>query len=335
MQLRRTLLARLAGFVAATISLAALPLAHAQSPAPANYPDRPIRLVVGVPAGGTIDLIARIIGQQLSKQMGQSVIVENKGGAGGNIGANFVAKAAPDGYTLFVSVIGTMAINPSLYKSLPFDPVKDFASISQLSSVPQLMVINKNVPANTLAEFITYAKANPGKLNYASGGSGTATHLAGELFNAVAGTDLVHVPYKGSAPAMTDLISGQAAAMFDQISTALPQVRNGTVRAMGVTTKQRSPVAPDIPSLAEGGLTGYDMSTWHGLVAPAGTPVAIINYLHDQTVKALESPEVRKSFADAGIVPVSSTPAELEKFTADEIVRWREVIRKAGIEPVQ
>ena len=335
MQLRSSLLARLAGLVVATISLAALPPAHAQSPAPANYPDRPIRLVVGVPAGGTIDLIARIVGQQLSKQMGQSVIVENKGGAGGNIGANFVAKAAPDGYTLFVSVIGTMAINPSLYKSLPFDPVKDFASISQLSSVPQLMVINKNIPANTLAEFITYAKANPGKLNYASGGSGTATHLAGELFTAVAGTDLVHVPYKGSAPAMTDLISGQAAAMFDQISTALPQVRNGTVRAMGVTTRERSPVAPDIPSLAEGGLTGYDMNTWHGLVAPAGTPAPIINYLHDQTVKALESPEVRKSFADAGIVPVSSTPAELAKFTADEIVRWREVIRKAGIEPVQ
>lgn len=332
---RRTLLARLAVFALASTTLGTPQLADAQDKPPANYPDRPIRLVVGVPAGGTIDLIARIIGQQLSKQMGQSVIVENKGGAGGNIGANFVAKSAPDGYTLFVSVIGTMAINPSLYKSLPFDPVRDFAPISQLSSVPQLMVINKNIPANTLAEFISYAKANPGKLNYASGGSGTATHLAGELFNAMAGTDLVHVPYKGSAPAMTDLISGQAAAMFDQISTALPHVRNGTIRAMGVTTRERSPVAPDIPSMSEAGLSGYDMSTWHGLVAPAGTPPAIVNYLHDQTVKALASPEVRKSFADAGIVPVSSTPAELAKFTADEIERWRNVIRKAGIEPVQ
>ncbi len=304
------------------------------SVAPAQLAAKPVVLIVPFAAGGNLDLIARIIAPALMQHLGRTVVVQNKVGAGGVIGTTEVARAEPDGSTLLVTTPNAIVVTPRMMTTTY--SLNSFTSAGIISSTSLALVVRAdNKRFGNFADLMAYAKANPGKLNYASGGSGTATHLAGELFNAVAGTDLVHVPYKGSAPAMTDLISGQAAAMFDQISTALPQVRNGTVRAMGVTTKERSPVAPDIPSLAEGGLTGYDMSTWHGLVAPAGTPVAIINYLHDQTVKALESPEVRKSFADAGIVPVSSTPAELEKFTADEIVRWREVIRKAGIEPVQ
>jgi len=305
--------------------------APAWSGAQQGYPDKPIRLVVGVPPGGTIDLIARTVGQQLSQQLGQSVVVENRAGAGGNIGAAFVAKAAPDGYTLFLSVIGTMAINPSIYKQLPFDPVEDFAAISQLTSVPQVMVIHPDIPAKNLQEFLAYAKARPGQINFGSGGTGTATQMAGELFNSVSGAKLVHVPYKGSAPAMTDLLVGRVSAMFEQISTALPHIRSNSLRPLGVTTRERSPAAPDIPSLAEAGLKGYDVSTWHGLVAPAGTPPAIVRRLHDEVVKALASPEVKKRFAEGGIIPVSSTPEEFAAFTRSEVERWREVVKSSGI----
>jgi tripartite-type tricarboxylate transporter receptor subunit TctC len=316
--------------------IAALLYAGQTGPAVAqatNYPDHPVRLVVGVPPGGTIDLIARIVGKQLSEQTGQTFIVENRAGAGGNIGAGYVAHAAPDGYTLFVSVIGTMAINPHIYDKLPFDPIKDFAAISELDVVPQLMIINPSVPARNLKEFIAYAKAHDGQINYASGGVGTATHMAGEMFNSMAGTHLVHVPFRGSAPAMTELLSGRASVMFEQISTALPQVRANNVRAMGVTTLKRSPAAPDIPSLSEAGLTGYDVSTWHGLVAPAGTPAAVISRLHDEVVKALASPAVQKAFADAGITPVSSSPREFTAFTQAEILKWRDVVKAAHVPP--
>lgn len=298
-----------------------------------TYPDRPIHLVVGYPPGGTTDLIARVVAQQLSKQMGQSVIVDNRAGAGGSISAEYVAKAPPDGYTLLLSVIGIMSINPSLYKSLAYDPIKDFAPVSQLTSIPQVMLLNPKVPAKNLKEFIAYAKQRPGQIDYGSGGIGTATNLAGELFNSMAGVKLVHVPYRGSAPAMTDLLAGRVSVMFEQIATALPRVRSNSLRALGVTTLKRSPAAPDIPSLSEAGLKGYDMSTWHGISAPAGTPPAIIDRLHQEVVKALASPAVRDTFAKAGVIPVSSTPKQYAAYTKAELIRWRDVIKAAGIKP--
>jgi tripartite-type tricarboxylate transporter receptor subunit TctC len=294
------------------------------------YPNRPIRLLVGVPPGGANDLVARVVAQQLGEQLGQSIVVENRGGAGGNIAADYVAKSPPDGYTLFLSVIGTMAINPSLYPSLPFDSMRDFATISQLTSMPNVMLVHPSIPAKTVKEFIAYAKEHPGKINFASGGSGTATHLAAELFKTMAGIDMVHVPYKGNGPATIDLLSGRVAVMFDQIATALPNVRDGRLRALGVSTASRSPAAPDLPTIAESGLPGYDVTTWHGLVAPAGTPRPIIERLHDEVVKALASPAVRDKFAAAGIVPVSSTPEEFAAFTQAEINRWRGVVKASG-----
>jgi tripartite-type tricarboxylate transporter receptor subunit TctC len=312
------------------VALAALSVAGVGIAADA-YPSRPIRLLVGVPPGGANDFVARAVAQQLTEQLGQSVIVENRAGAGGNIAADLVAKAPPDGYTLFLSVIGTMAINPSLYADMPFDSVKDFATISQLTSMPQVMLVHPSVPATNLQEFIAYAKKNPGKINFASGGNGTATQLAAEQFKTMAGIDMVHVPYKGNGPATVDLLSGRVVVMFDQIATALPSVRDGRLRALGVSTAKRSPAAPDIPTIAEAGLPGYDVTTWHGLVAPAGTPRPIIDRLHDEVVKALNSPMVKERFASAGIVPVSSTPEQFAAFTQAEVLRWRAVVKASGV----
>ncbi len=325
---RRTLLQR--AFIAAATALAAswIPPAFAQS-----YPAKPIRLVVGVPPGGATDVVARIAGKKLAEQLGQPVVVDNRGGAGGNIGAEIVAKSPPDGYTLFLAVIGTMAINPSIYREMPFDPLRDFAPISQLTSMPQVLLVNPSVPAKNVQEFIAYAKAHPGQLTFASGGVGTATHLAGELFKKMSGTELVHVAYKGNGPAMTDLIGGRVSAMFDQVATGLPHARSGKLRALGVTTAERSPAAPDIPTIAESGLPGYAVTTWHGLVAPAGTPPAILERLHDEVVKALASAEVRDLFAKNGIDPLTSTPQQFGAFMKAEIEKWRATVKAAGIEP--
>jgi tripartite-type tricarboxylate transporter receptor subunit TctC len=312
-------------------SLLTLMLAACAGPTFADaYPSQPIRLVVGVPPGGSNDLVARVIGLQLSKQLGQSVVVDNKGGAGGNIGAEFVAHAAPDGYTLFLSVIGTMAINPSLYRKLPFDSVNDFATISQLTSMPQVMLVHPSIPASNVREFIAYAKANPGRINFASGGNGTATHLAGELFKSMAGIEMTHIPYKGNGPATVDLLGGRVAVMFDQIATAMPMVRDGRLHGLGVSTATRSPAAPELPTISESGLPGYDVTTWHGLVAPAGTPPAIIERLHREVVTAINSAEVKSSFAAAGIIPVSSSPEAFKAFTILERERWRPIVKASG-----
>jgi len=310
---------------AAVLALTAPSVALAQA-----YPSKPIRLVVGVPPGGATDAVARIVGQKLSEQMGQPFIIENKGGAGGNIGAEAVAKSAPDGYTLFLAVIGTMAINQSLYKDMPFDTLRDFAPISQLTSMPQMLIVHPSVPAKSVRELIAYAKANPGKLSFASGGNGTATHLAGELFKSSAGIDMVHVPYKGNGPAMTDLVGGRVSAMFDQVASGLPQVKGGKLVALGVTTAKRSPAAPEIPAIAESGLAGYDVTTWHGLVAPAGTPPEIVNRLQAEVVKALASADVREKFAANGIDPVTSTPQQFGEFMKGEIAKWSATVKASG-----
>ena len=316
--------------VAAALMACGIGVGTASAQTAARFPDRPIRLVVGVPPGGSTDLVARIVGEQLGRQLGQPVVVENRGGAAGNIGAELVAKAPPDGYTLFLAPIGTVAINPSLYANLPFDTMRDFAAISQLTSLPMAMLVHPSVPARTPKEFIEYARARPGQVNFASGGSGTGTHLAGELFKMLSGVEMTHVPYKGNGPAMADLLAGRVLVMFDQISTALPQMQGGKLRALGVTTAKRSAVAPEVPTLAEAGLPGFDMTTWHGLVAPAGTPAEIIAKLNAEVVKALESPEVRERFKANGIDPVSSTPQQFGALMQSEIVRWRDVVKASG-----
>ncbi len=257
-------------------------------------------------------------------------MIENRGGAGGNIGAEFVAKAAPDGYTLFLATIGTMAINPSLYSKMPFDTLRDFAAISQLTSMPQLLVVHPSVPVKTVKELVAYAKSRPGQLTFASGGSGTAIHLAGELFKTMAGVDMVHVAYKGGGPAMTDVIGGQVSLMFDQILTALPHVQSGRLRGLAVTTAQRSPAAPQIPTIAEAALPGYAVTTWHGLLAPAGTPREIVTRLSGETAKVLQSADIRDRFASQGVDPVSSTPEQFAAMMKAELEKWRKVVAQSG-----
>jgi tripartite-type tricarboxylate transporter receptor subunit TctC len=316
--------ALLAAFAAAAI---AFPFADA---ARAAYPDHPIRLVVGVPAGGTTDLVARVVGEQMSRALGQPIVVENRGGAGGNIAAEMVAKAAPDGYTLFLAPIGTVAINPSLYDHIGFDPIRDFAPISQLTSLPMVMLVHPSVPAKNVKEFIAYAKAHPDSVTFASGGAGTSTHLAGELFKMKTGIHMTHVPYKGNSPAMADLLAGRVTVMFDQVATGLPQVRSGKLRALGVTTAQRSTVAPDIPTLAESGLAGFDVATWHGLVAPAATPGDVVATLNAAVHKALESSELREKFKASGIDPIATSPQQFGDFLKAELARWRDVVKASG-----
>ncbi len=325
---RRALLLQALGAVALATVTSGLSPALAQ-----GYPAKPIKLVVGVPPGGATDAVARIVGQKLSEQLGQPVVIENRGGAGGNIGAELVAKAPADGYTLFLAVIGTMAINQSLYKAMPFDTMRDFAPISQLTSMPQMLVVHPSVPATSVKEFIAHAKANPGRLNFASGGKGTATHLAGELFKSMAGIEMVHVPYKGNGPAMADLLSGRVSAMFDQVVSSLPQVKGGKLRGLGVTTSTRSPAAPEMPTISEAGLAGYSVTTWHGLVAPAGTPPEVIRRLNAEVVKALNSSDVRDKFAANGVDPVSSSPEAFAAFMRAEIRKWSDTVKAAGISP--
>ena len=294
------------------------------------YPQKPVRIVVGVPAGGTTDVVARLVGQKLGEQMGQQVLIDNRGGAGGNIGAELVAKAPPDGYTLFLATIGTIAINPSLYSKMPFDTLRDFAAVSQLTSMPQLLVVHPSVPVKSVKELIAYAKSRPGQLTFASGGSGTAIHLAGELFKSMAGVDMVHVAYKGGGPAMTDLIGGQVSLMFDQILTALPHAHSGRLRGLAVTTANRSPAAPQIPTIAEAALPGYAVTTWHGLLAPAGTPRDIVSRLNGETAKALQNPDIKDRFAAQGVDPVSGTPEQFSALMKSELDKWRKVIAASG-----
>ena len=313
------------------VSICALAAISTHGPASAqSYPQKPVRIVVGVPAGGTTDVVARLLGHKLGELLGQQVVIENRGGAGGNIGAELVAKAPPDGYTLFLATIGTMAINPSLYSKMPFDTLRDFAAISQLTSMPQLLVVHPSVPVKTVKELIAYAKSRPGQLTFASGGGGTAIHLAGELFKTMAGVEMVHVAYKGGGPAMTELIGGQVSLMFDQILTALPHVQSGKLRGLAVTTGKRSPAAPQIPTIAEAALPGYAVTTWHGLLAPAGTPREIVNRLSSEAAKALQNPDIRDRFAAQGVDPVSSTPEQFSALMKSELEKWRKVIAASG-----
>ena len=295
-----------------------------------DFPSKPIRFIVPNPPGGASDITARVLGEKLSQRWGQAVVVENKPGAGAIIGTDFVAKAPPDGYTILL-VPSSHAFNVSLYKKLPYDSVKDFAAVTQTANTPLVLAVNPSVPAKSVKELIAYAKANPGKLTYASSGSGTSLHLAAELFKSMAGVDIVHVPYKGSTAAHPDVMSGQVSMIFDTIPAVLPHIKSGKLRPLAVTGTKRSPLLPDLPTIAEAGLPGYAASSWGGVLAPAGTPKATIDKLNADLVAVLKMPDVQERLTGVGLEPVGSTPAEFEAFIKAEIAKWSKIIKEAGI----
>jgi tripartite-type tricarboxylate transporter receptor subunit TctC len=310
----------------AAVAASAAPLtATAQA-----YPAKPITIVVPFSAGGTTDILARVIGQALNKELGQSVIVDNRAGAGGNIGGALAAKAAADGYTLFMGTVGTHAINQSLYKKMPFDPVKDFAPLTRVAMVPNLLVANPAKPYKSVQELIAFAKANRGKVNFGSSGSGSSIHLSGELFNALARVDMVHVPYKGSAPAVSDLLGGQIDIMFDNLPSAIQHVRAGKLRPLAVTTAKRSPELPDVPTIAEAGVPGYEATSWFGMFAPAATPAPVVAKLNAALVKVLADPEVKKKLAEQGAEPYSEKPEQFAEFIRKETAKWSKVVKDSG-----
>ena len=295
------------------------------------YPARPIRFVVPYAPGGPLDLIARAIGQKLTEATGQAVVVDNKPGAGGNIGADIVAKAAPDGYTIVMGAVATHAINPTLYPKIPYDPVKDFTPVAMVAVVPNVLVVNPALPVKSVKELIDFAKARPSYLNFASGSTGSTGHLAGELFNALAGVQMVHIPYKGGAPAMADLLAGQVQLMFDNLANALPQVKAGKLRALAVTTAQRSAFAPDLPTLAEAGVPGFDLTTWFGIFLPGNAPRDIVLRLNTEINKALNAPDMKDRLEKMGAEPpANNTPERFAAFIKVEFDKYARVIKASG-----
>ena len=296
----------------------------------AQYPQRTVKMVVPFPAGGPTDILARVVAQKLAERWGQPVIVDNKPGAGGSIGSDLVAKAAPDGYTLLMATSSTHSIGPSLQK-LPYDPVRDFAPIGQVSNATNVLLVSPKLGVTSVKELIALAKSKPGQLNFASSGVGTIPHLTGEKFNLMAGVNLQHVPYKGTGLSIPDLANGQVAVLFDSIVTALNYVKTGTVRALAISSPRRTPLAPDLPTMAEAGLPGFESETWFGLFAPAGTPKDILARISADTASALKAPEVRERFAAAGAEPVGSTPEQFAERVRADTARWAEVIKAAKV----
>jgi tripartite-type tricarboxylate transporter receptor subunit TctC len=296
------------------------------------YPDRPIKIYHGFAAGGGADVLLRTILPQLSENLGQQVIVEYRPGAGGNLAMEAVARAAPDGYTLLMGTPG-LAINPSLYSNLTFDPLKDFAPVSLIGFVQNVLIVHPDVPVNDVRQLIALAKAKPGKLNFASSGTGTSLHLAGELFKVSTGADIVHIPYKGGGQAMTDVIGGQAEMMWNVLPSALPQIKAGKVKALAVTGKVRSEALPDVPTMQEAGVADYTAITWNGILAPANTPKPIIARINAAIVKALQAPDMKSKYAAIGTDLAWSTPEEFASFINEETRRWNKVIRTSGIKP--
>jgi tripartite-type tricarboxylate transporter receptor subunit TctC len=295
-----------------------------------NYPTRPIRLVVPSSPGGGTDITARIIAPKLSEYLGQQVVVENRSGAGTMIGGEVVARAAPDGYTLLMG-ISTLAINPAMYKKVPYDALKDFAPVSQVVSLPNILVTHPSVPVKTVKELIAFAKARPGQLNFASAGVGTSPHLSVELFLSLTGLKMVHVPYKGSGQGVVDLIAGHVSLMMPSILTALPYVKDGRLRALGVTSGKRAAGAPDISTIAEAGVAGYEAVQWFGVLAPAGTSRAIVTRLHGEVARVLQSGEIKDRLLGDGAEPVGSSPEEFAAFIRAETAKWAKVVKNAGI----
>ena len=305
--------------------LVALPL-HAL----AQYPQRAIKLIVPFPPAGATDIVGRIVAQKLGERFGQAVVVENRPGAGGSIGSDLVAKSAPDGYTLLMATSSTHSIGPALQK-LPYDPIKDFAAITHVANVPNVLVVSPKLPVASVKELIEYAKARPGKLNFASSGIGTIVHLNGEFFKMLTGVDIVHVPYKGTALSIPDLANGSVAMLFDSLASAMPNVKSGTVKPLALNATRRSHLLPDVPTLAEAGLPAFDRYTWFGMFAPAGTPADIVRRVQAEVAAALKAPDLRERFDAVGAEPVGSTPEAFVERIRSDAVRWAEVIRTANV----
>ncbi|MBL0123249.1 MAG: tripartite tricarboxylate transporter substrate binding protein [Betaproteobacteria bacterium] len=316
-------------FMAATFIFASAAL-QANAQGAGSYPNKSIKIVVPFPPGGATDILARAIGFELQKAWGQTVVIENKPGAGGNTGADLVAKSPADGYTLIMATVGTHAINMSLYAKMPYDAVKDFEPVVLVAGVPNLLVVHPSVNAKTVRELTALAKSQPGKLNVASSGNGTSIHLSAELYKQMAGVDILHVPYKGSAPAVADLLGGQVQMMFDNMPVSLPHVKAGKLRALAVTSMTRSAALPDVPTMDEEGLKGFDATSWFGLLAPAGTPKDIVAKLNAASVKALASAEMRERLAAQGAEPMGNTPDQFAAFIKAEIDKWAKIVKASG-----
>ena len=319
----------------ATIAQAAIIFIASAASAQTAWPTKPVKIVVPFAPGGTTDILARAVAPELSKAFGQTFVVENRAGAGGNVGADIVAKSPADGYTLLMGTVGTHAINKSLYSKMPYDPQKDFAPITLVAGVPNVMVMNTETAArlgiNTVPDFIKFARANPGKLNMASSGNGTSIHLAGELFKSMTGVFMTHIPYTGSGPAMMGMVSGQVDVMFDNLPSAMPQIKGGKLKAFAVTSSQRSGAMPELPTVEEAGqLKGFEASSWFGLLAPAGTPADVVNRLQQETAKALNSPAMKEKLLAQGAIPSGNTPAEFAKLIEAEIKKWAPVVKASG-----
>jgi tripartite-type tricarboxylate transporter receptor subunit TctC len=315
--------------------LAALALAPVTVAAQDAYPSKPVRIVVPYPAGGVADLLPRTVGAKLSEKWKQPVVVENKPGASGNIGMADGARAEPDGYTLVLAPTGNLTVNQFLFKEMPFDVAKDFTPITVLATSPNVLVVHPSVPAKTFGELIAYARANPGKLNFSSPGTGSGAHLAGELLNVEAGIKAVHVPYKGMAPAVSDLVGGQVQMMFAGISTALQHIRAGRLVALAIASPKRSPQLPDVPTVAESGIPGFDVTSWYGMVVRSGTPPAVVKKLHADMAEALALPDVKEKLAALGLDPLGNPPEDFARMIAAESRKWSEIVQKAGIKPQQ
>jgi len=307
--------------------------ANAQTSGTMNYPTRPIRMILPQSPGGPTDMIGRLVAQKLGDNLGQTVVPDNRGGAAGNVGCELAAKAAPDGYTLLLGPPGCLTVNPSLYDKLPFDPLRDFQPVTQLTSGPQMLVVHPSVSATSVKEFVALVKSKPGAFNFASGGAGTPNHLASELFKNAAGLQMVHVPYKGTGPALTAVVGGQVQMMMASLPPALPQVKAGKLRGLAVTSAQRSKVAPELPTVAESGFPGFEMVTWHSILVPAKTPRPIVMKLHAELVKTLAQPDVKERFASQGLDTVGSTPEQFREHMKRETENFAKIIKAAGIKP--
>lgn len=302
-----------------------------------TWPNKPVKIVVPFAPGGTTDILARAMAPELSKAFGQTFVVENRAGAGGNLGADAVAKSAPDGYTLLMGTVGTHGINKALYPNLPYNPVKDFSPITLVAGVPNVMVMNadkaQKLGISSVADFIKYAKANPGKLNMASSGNGTSIHLAGELFKSMTGTYMLHFPYRGSGPALLDMLGGSMDVMYDNLPSSMPHIKSGKLKALAVTSAVRSSALPDAPTMEQAGglsLKGYEASSWFGLLAPAGTAPDIVNRLQQEVAKSLAKPDIKEKLLSQGAIPGGNTPAEFAKMIDAEIAKWAQVVKNSG-----
>ncbi len=315
---------------AAVLAALSAPLAFAQGVA-TNYPDKPLRLIVPFPPGGGNDILARTLGQRMTEVFAQQVVVDNRGGAGGALGATIAAQGTPDGYTLFLGSVGNLAQNPALKANLPYNPVRDFAPASLVAVSSFILAVHPSVPAKSVKELIDLAKASPGKLNYASAGTGSSLHMAGELFKYATATDMVHVPYKGTGPAMADLVAGRVQLVFSTMPPALTQIKAGKLRALGVTTAKRAKAAPEVPTIAESGVKGFDVSNWQGVLAPAKTPAAIVNRLNQHILAALARPGMTEALAARGLEPAGGTPAQFSALIKSEIAKYTKVVKAAKI----